>query len=124
MTLYYNRTSERGIRKRLRKESKEAEEILWYHLRNRLLNGIKFRRQYSVGKYILDFYSPENKLAVEVDGEIHLNKEVKGNDELREEYIKRFGISILRLTNEMIKEDIKTALKLIEEQIKHIQLIK
>jgi very-short-patch-repair endonuclease len=119
MTLHYNRTSERGIRKRLRKESTEAEEILWNHLRNRLLNGIKFRRQYSVGKYILDFYSPENKLAVEVDGKIHLVKEVSENDELREEYIKRLGIRILRLTNEMVKDDIITALKLIEEQVKH-----
>lgn len=115
MTILYNRTSERGIRKRLRRESTEAEEILWDHLRDRQLRGVKFRRQYSVGKFILDFYSPQNKLAIEVDGRIHLDKEVRENDEIREEYIKRFGIRILRLTNELVKNDIATALKLIEE---------
>lgn len=55
----------------LRKQTTPAEKILWEQLRNRRLNGIKFRRQHPLGKYIVDFYSPAHRLVIEIDGEFH-----------------------------------------------------
>src|SRR5690606_13904305 len=80
MTLHYNRNSEKKLRKALRHNSTEAEEKLWQQLRNRKLSGLKFKRQYSVDQFVLDFYCSQLKLAIEVDGKIHLDKEVKDMD--------------------------------------------
>jgi very-short-patch-repair endonuclease len=121
MTTIFNRNEETGLRRRLRKKSTEAEKLLWQYLRNEKLNRIKFRRQYSVNKYILDFYSPLNKLAVELDGEIHLDPEVKMNDEIRENYIKGFGIKIIRIKNEMVLNDIEEVLKIILNSIDNVR---
>ncbi len=57
-----------GRYKSLRRNQTDAEKKLWLILRNRQLMGTKFRRQISIGKYILDFYSPEYKLSIEADG--------------------------------------------------------
>ena len=57
--------------RQLRREQTDAEKLLWYCLRNRQLFGLKFRRQYPVGPYILDFYCHEYKLCVELDGGQH-----------------------------------------------------
>ncbi len=63
--------------RRLRKEQTDAERKLWSILRNRQLSGVKFRRQFPIGRYMLDFYSPEHKLGIEADGGQHY--EDKGN---------------------------------------------
>jgi len=61
--------------RQLRKQATTAEKILWKHLRNRRLNGIKFRCQHPLGRYIVDFYCPTHRLVVEIDGEIHSYQE-------------------------------------------------
>ena len=66
MTRIYNRTSEKEKRRQLRNKMTPAEIILWSRLKNRQVNRYKFRRQYSVGSYVVDFYCPELKLVVEV----------------------------------------------------------
>ncbi|MEM6502215.1 MAG: endonuclease domain-containing protein [Cyanobacteria bacterium P01_C01_bin.89] len=58
--------------RQLRQESTSAEEILWSCLRNRQLNGMKFRRQHNLGQFIVDFYCHEARLVIEVDGLVHL----------------------------------------------------
>lgn len=70
MTLHFNRQSERDKRRALRSDASAAEKKLWQRLRAGQL-GAKFRRQYSVDAYVLDFYAPRSKLAVEVDGDSH-----------------------------------------------------
>ena len=80
MANIFNRTSEKGKRKQLRKTMPEAEVILWSRLKNKQLAETKFRRQYSVGKYVVDFYCAEKKLAIELDGESHF---VEGAQEKR-----------------------------------------
>jgi very-short-patch-repair endonuclease len=77
LTQYFNRSSEKGVRRRLRKEMPKAEVLLWSRLRARQLLGVKFRRQYSVGPYCIDFHCVEEKLGVEVDGESHFTSEAK-----------------------------------------------
>src|SRR5690606_1210469 len=117
MGIHYNRETEKSNRRILRRNATKAEKVLWPYLRNRNLLGIKFTRQYSVDQYIIDFYSPSQKLAVELDGEVHLAKEVKEHDEGRDEYLNRFGIKILRINNDLVLNDINKALELIKEKL-------
>ena len=121
MTIHYNRTAVRPKRRELRQKATSAEIRLWKFLRNGSLLGVKFRRQYSVDSYIIDFYSPVNKLAIELDGNIHLSKEVKENDEIRQQYLERFGITFLRINNAMVLNDINEVLRLIEKELKRIK---
>ncbi len=81
-----------NICRRLRKSQTDAEKKLWTVLRNRQLNSIKFRRQYSIGNYILDFYSPEYKLAVEADGGQHYSEGGLQKDKNREKVLKELGV--------------------------------
>ena len=71
MVRVYNRTSEKARRQLLRRETPSAEEILWSKLRRRQMLGYKFRRQYSVENFVVDFYCPRARLAIEIDGDSH-----------------------------------------------------
>jgi very-short-patch-repair endonuclease len=68
MARLYNRRSQKATRQRLRREVPKAEEILWSKLRRRQMLGYKFRRQYSIEAFVVDFYCPVLRLAIEVDG--------------------------------------------------------
>jgi very-short-patch-repair endonuclease len=86
-------------RRKSRHNQTEAEKALWAHLRNRQFYGIKFFRQYSIGPYILDFYCPSMRLAVELDGGQHNQSESKEYDAVRSEYLKAQGIEVIRFRN-------------------------
>ncbi len=86
-------------RKELRNNATQAEKYLWYELKNSQILGKKFRRQHSVGNYIVDFYCPEKRLAIELDGEHHFEKEQKEYDEKRTEYLDSMGINVIRFKN-------------------------
>jgi len=83
-----------------------AEQILWYFVRDRQLGGYKFRRQYGVGAYVLDFYCPKLKLAIEINGDSHFDYKAVKYDIQRQRYIESFGIRFLRFTNIDIYENI------------------
>ncbi len=87
----------------------EAEIILWSKLRNKE-SGYKFRRQYSVGPYIIDFYCPELKLAIEVDGGSHYNMEAELRDKERQKIVESYGFIFLRFTNKEIYENVEGVL--------------
>jgi very-short-patch-repair endonuclease len=106
-----------GRRKQLRKNQTSAENILWTHLRDRKL-GIKFKRQYSLSNYVIDFYSPEKLLAIEIDGRIHYFKKVY--DDYREKYLQGFGIKILRFTNDQVINNLPDVLEIITKTISNI----
>ena len=97
-----NKVELKYIRQELRNEGTAAEAVLWKALQRRQLGGKKFRRQFSVGDYVLDFYCPEQKLAVELDGGIHDDPEQQVNDAIREEYLQEKGIRIIRFTNDEV----------------------
>jgi len=99
MTQLYNQEWSRERRKELRRNSTEAEKVLWDVLRDRRLEGIKFRRQYGVGGYILDFYAARLKFAIEVDGMAHENAEARAYDKIRSEYLHGVGIEVKRFKN-------------------------
>src|SRR5262245_32312008 len=99
MAEIFNRTSEKQKRCELRNKMPVAEALLWTKLRNRQLLNCKFRRQYSVGPCVLDFYTTEVNLGIELDGESHFVDGAQSRDLQRQQYIERIGIKILRFLN-------------------------
>ena len=85
--------------RRLRKHQTNAERIIWSALRNRQLHGLKFRRQHPVDHYILDFFCPELKLAIELDGGQHYSEPGQQYDGKRNTWLESRGIKILRYSN-------------------------
>jgi very-short-patch-repair endonuclease len=99
----YNLPSQMERRRELRKNSTAAEAALWKMIKNRQIEGVKFRRQFSVGPYILDFYSPEIGLCIELDGAMHYTEGGSDNDCSRTEYlIKEHNIEVLRFENKTL----------------------
>jgi very-short-patch-repair endonuclease len=113
----YNRFSEREKRKRLRNNATRAEEILWDELKDKKMMGYKFRRQYSIGSYVVDFYCPELKLAIEVDGTTHVTADEIEYDRNREKEIGNLNIEFLRFTNEEVYENLENVLEKIRIKI-------
>jgi very-short-patch-repair endonuclease len=117
MTLHFNRKSQKHKRKELRKNSTETEKILWQYLRKNNINGLKFKRQYSIDQFVVDFYCPQKKLAIEIDGGYHDTNEIKIYDKARQEYIESFGIHFIRLSNQEIITNIENVLNRIKDEI-------
>lgn len=92
-----------------------AEEILWNELKENKLNGFKFRNQHPVYRYILDFYCHKKLLAIEIDGDIH--KQKQNYDKYRDEFLKNIGIKTLRFTNENVLNNTKQILELIRIEL-------
>ena len=107
-------------RKQLRNDATQAEKMLWYELRNSLLDGRKFRRQHSVGSYILDFYCPEERLAIELDGEQHERDKQKEYDKKRTEYLNGLKITVIRFKNTDVIFGRDSVVKKILEKFKEV----
>ncbi|MGH8093135.1 MAG: HsdR family type I site-specific deoxyribonuclease, partial [Chthoniobacterales bacterium] len=88
--------------RQLRQQQTPAEEIAWELLRDRQLNGWKFRRQHQIGDYIADFFCAEQMLVVEVDGEVHTSSAVATKDAQRDAYLRSLGYTVLRFQNEFV----------------------
>jgi very-short-patch-repair endonuclease len=89
-------------RKELRAELTSAEAFLWKKLQNGKLEGRKFRRQHSVGVYVLDFYCPSEKLAIELDGMPHFTEEGIEKDEERTKFLNLMGIRVIRFESKEV----------------------
>jgi len=112
----HNLKNKKAIRKRLRKSSTPQEVILWSRLRRNQL-GYKFRRQHSIGRYIVDFYCPEKKLIIEIDGSQHIETQ-KEYDEQRDEYLKSLGFTVLRFWDNDVNNNLDGVLMKILEHLK------
>jgi very-short-patch-repair endonuclease len=93
-----------GFRRELRRATTPAETTVWRALRNRSLADVKFRRQHPVGPYVLDFYCPVLRLAIEVDGDSHYLPGGPEHDAERERFLEVRGIRVLRFTNSEVHE--------------------
>ena len=102
----------RQLAKELRHEQTEAETVLWKRPRRKSLDGLRFRRQHPIGRFIADFYCSEARLVVEVDGGVHANQE--DNDALRTEMLTAQGYRVVRFPN----EDVLSAIEGVLEQIR------
>ena len=117
VTQHFNRCSERDKRRAPRRSSTAAEQKLWQHLRGTQL-GARFRPQYSVDAYIIDFYAPRLKLAIEVDGDSHFTHEAMDYDQQRTAYLNGFGIEVLRFTNLEVVDKIEGVLAAIDAAVR------
>jgi len=109
-------------RRALRKNLTEAEMTLWKKLRRKRLEGLKFFRQYGIGAYIADFYCPQRKLVIEVDGGQHFLEDGKTYDAQREQYMSSLGIYTLRFTNLDILNNIDGTWERIIQKINELPL--
>ena len=90
--------------------------MLWLKLKNKQL-GVRFRRQYSIGNYIVDFCSPRCKLIIEIDGGVHEQAGEPDYDEARQENIETLGFRLLRFTNEEIEKEIDKVIASIKKHL-------
>ena len=98
-----------------RKKQTDAEKLLWFRLRNKQLAGYKFRRQYPVQNYILDFYCVEKRLAVELDGSQHMNNKIY--DEKRDTVLQKYGIETVRFWDNDVLQKIEAVVSQIAEKL-------
>ena len=114
MTQIFNDKRQTERRKLLRNNPTLAEFKLWEALRTKQLQGYRFRRQYGIGPYIVDFYSPRTKVVIEVDGGYHMVDDVFLSDQDRQKNIEALGIKILRFTNDEILTNLHSVIQRIE----------
>jgi len=114
----YNDPTTKLNRRRLRKNATDAEQKLWSILRSRRMAGLKFFRQYSVGPYILDFYCPERRLAIELDGGQHADVYRQQHDAHRDSYLRELSIRVIRFWNNDVLQNIEGVGERIKEEAK------
>ena len=111
------RREEIALARGLRKRQTNAERALWSKLRNKQIEGVKFRRQQAIGPYIVNFVSLERKLIIEIDGGQHNERKVRGKDQEREEWLKEKGYQTLRFWNNDVLTNIEGVLERIKENL-------
>jgi very-short-patch-repair endonuclease len=104
------------LARQLRKELTPAERRLWMVLRGNKLNGVNFRRQHAIGKYVIDFCSVKKKLAIELDGSQHL--EQGEYDIQRTAYFESLGYKVMRFWNAQVINDMEGVIRSIEAALK------
>ena len=104
MTILYNQNNKKELRKILRKSMPKGEVLLWLKLKSKQ-TGYKFRRQYGVGRYVLDFYCVELRLGIEVDGFTHNYSDIVNYDEEREKYLLSKGIKLVRFYSQDVLDN-------------------
>lgn len=99
--------------RQLRSQGTDAERKIWFHLRNRQLSGLKFRRQYPIGPFVVDFCCLEKRLVIELDGSEHLHR--RKRDEERTSFLNNSGYRVLRFwDNETLKETKRVLERILE----------
>ena len=106
----------KDFRRELRNNGTPAEAFLWTRLKGRQVEGLQFRRQFSVENYILDFYCPELRLAIELDGEIH-NQQIEYDRARTLELMEKHGIKVLRYENRLVFEHLGSILSDISAEL-------
>jgi very-short-patch-repair endonuclease len=103
----------------LRQEQTLAERQAWYLLRNRNVGGLKFRRQQVIDHYTVDFFCPELRLRVELDGGVHSQPSQLKRDKEKDDYLRALGIRVVRIPNGLVMEDPEGFVRKIADLIPH-----
>ena len=114
MRATFNLRSRKALRQALRNTPTSAEAYLWKLLRRSRIAACKFRRQHGIGPYVVDFYAPEVRLAIELDGDVHDLPERQKADRRRQRYIEGHDIRVLRIRNDELFEHTTRVLDRIE----------
>lgn len=122
MTQLFNKLTEKEKRRILRKNTTASEKIVWTYLRRKQILGERFLRQFSIEFYVLDFYCPRLRLAIEIDGDSHfINQDAIDYDKERQAYIENFGIEFLRFRNAEVFADNDAVINIITQKVKEFQ---
>lgn len=113
MTIILNTEKMKPIRGLLRNRQTEAEVKLWRRLNGRQVEGLRFCRQFSVGRYVLDFYCPTKHLCIELDGGQHANPEATCYDKARTKYLNSLRIKVIRFWNNEVYDNMEGVLETI-----------
>jgi very-short-patch-repair endonuclease len=111
----HNQGSFKNLRRQLRNNLTPAEAELWRYLQNGKLEGKKFRRQHSIGNYILDFYCPQERLGIELDGRGHFTDNGHEADEKRTAFLHSLNIRIIRFENKEVFDQLEGVLEEIRQ---------
>ncbi len=103
-----------GIARRLRKDFTDTEAHLWRYLRNRQMEGFKFRRQQPVGSYVVDFVNLEKKVVIELDGRQHA---LHAKDMIRDEWLRAEGYKVLRFWDNQVFNNLEGVLETIRDAL-------
>jgi very-short-patch-repair endonuclease len=106
MSRHFNKSESKSVRRQLRTSMPSPEAILWSKLKDRKLLNCKFRRQYGIESYIVDFYSADIRLAIELDGDTHYVTGRQVYDSHRDAVIHSFGIRVLRFLNDDVYDNL------------------
>ena len=113
-----NHPSKKTLRKTLRNSLTAAEAVLWKSLQHRQLLGYKFRRQISIGRYIVDFYCPDCRLVIELDGEAHFSHNIDVYQDRRTKFLEKQGLTVIRFENWELKDNLDGVLETIKRYLK------
>ena len=102
----HNQQEQTLLRKTLRNNATAPEALLWMKLKGKQIDGLKFRRQFGVGPYVIDFYCPELRLGIELDGEIHNRFDTEMHDNIRTTFLRENRITLLRYKNEVVYQNV------------------
>jgi very-short-patch-repair endonuclease len=122
MSILFNVEGLKSRRQYLRNHQTTAECYLWQYLRRRQILGLKFRRQFSIGKYVVDFYCPEIHFSIELDGNYHDTPSQQEYDAKRSSELAQLGIVELRFRNERVFDDVKSVIIEIEDTARNLML--
>ena len=114
-----NRQYLKAFRRKLRNNSTCAEAYLWNYLKKSQVSGKKIRRQHSIGNFILDFYCPSEKLAIELDGEVHSTPDAEENDAIRTHFLNSYGINVVRFENQLVFDALDYVISEIKKHFDH-----
>ncbi len=121
--MLYQNPKLKALRQGLRSANNSIEYRLWQVLRKRQRLGYKFIRQYSVGKYILDFYCPELRLSIELDGSQHFEPNQRKKDEERTHFLNSKNITEIRFQDNKVFYNVEGIVFEIESEIKKLKNI-
>ena len=103
-----------GVSRTLRKHATETERHLWRYLRDRQIEGFKFRRQQPLGSYIVDFVNLEKKVVIELDGGQHA---LHPGDKIRDEWLRAEGYKVLRFWDNQVFSNLEGVLEVIRDAL-------
>ena len=114
----HNKKELENFRKKLRTRGTSAEAYLWTYLQQKKLNGRKFRRQHSLTNFIVDFYCAEERLIIELDGQVHMNPTAEEKDAVRTKKLEEMGFRVIRFENRSVFDNLDWVLEEIKKNFR------
>ena len=112
------RSSLKTNARKLRSDMTDAEQTLWEKLRRKQLHGVQFYRQKPIGPYIVDFHAPAARLVLEIDGSQHFETDATKRDTIRDDYLVKLGLHVLRFDNLQVLKETEAVLNVIDTAVR------